>query len=111
MTHSIPAPVRFWGAVGNRLWLSLTRRGILAVMVSVVLVSFYAVLYWSYDIDSLWTERQQKQILAPLEKKIAAAEKGGLAAAQGLGEQRRFILESFAASKKKSGQLPCAAFA
>lgn len=103
MTHSIPAPVRFLGAAGDRLWLSLTRRGILAVMVSVVLVSFYAVLYWSYDIDSLWTERQQRQVLAPLEKKIAAAEKGGLAAAQGLSDQRRFILESFEASKKNPG--------
>ena len=103
MTGTIAAPARFFGAVGDRLWLSLTRRGVLAVLVSLVLISFYVVLYWSYDIDNLWVERQQKQILAPLEKKIAAAEKGGMAAAHGLTEQRRYIAESLAASKKNPG--------
>lgn len=94
---------QLFAAVGNRLWLSLTRRGVLAVLLSLVLVSFYVILYWSYDIDNLWVERQQMQILAPLEKKIAAAEKGGMAAVYGLGEQRRYILESFEASKKNPG--------
>ena len=103
MTGGMTSPARFIGAASDRLWLSLTRRGILAVMVSLLLVSFYVVLYWSYDIDSLWAARQQNQIFAPLDKKIAAAEQGGLAAAYGLKEQRRYIAESLAATKKNPG--------
>lgn len=78
----------------SRLWLSLTRRGILAVILSLVLISFYLVLYWSYDIDQLWQERQAARILRPLDKKIAAAESGNLAALSGLRDQREKILRS-----------------
>lgn len=79
-----------------RLSLSLSRRGILAFMLASVLISFYVLLYWSYDLDGLLSDYATARILAPLDKKIAAAESGGLAAAYGLRNQRQRILQNAA---------------
>jgi NAD-dependent dihydropyrimidine dehydrogenase PreA subunit len=75
------------------LWQSLTRRGVLGILLAAILISFYIVLYWSEDIDALWRASREKEILEPLERKISAAR--GLAAEQGLKDQKTYILDSY----------------
>jgi NAD-dependent dihydropyrimidine dehydrogenase PreA subunit len=75
------------------LWQSLTRRGVLGILLAAILISFYIVLYWSEDIDALWHASREKEILEPLERKISAAR--GLAAEQGLKDQKTYILDSY----------------
>ncbi|GAB4424212.1 MAG: hypothetical protein OHK0011_04660 [Turneriella sp.] len=75
------------------LWQSFTRRGLLGILLSLILISFYVLLYWSGDIDALWHAAREKEILEPLERKIAAA--AGLAAEQGLRDQKKYILASY----------------
>lgn len=81
----------------HRVWLrldqSLTRRGVLAVLLSLVLINFYVLLYWSHDLDAVILAQREKKILEVLDRKIAAAR--GLAAEQGLKDQRDFILKSY----------------
>jgi ferredoxin-type protein NapH len=103
MSTAIATYPNFLFRVNARLWASFTRRGVLAVLTSVVLVSFYVMLYWSYDIDTLISERQTSRIFAPLDKKIAAAEMGGLAAAAGLKDQKTKILQSINEPARFSG--------
>ncbi|MFZ5627583.1 MAG: 4Fe-4S binding protein [Spirochaetota bacterium] len=76
-----------------QLWESLTRKGILGILFSVILVGFYVLLYWSADIDQLWMASRERQVLEPLERKITAAQ--GLAAEQGLKDQKTYILSSY----------------
>lgn len=85
---------QYWLRIHAILWQSLTRRGVLAVLASLVLTGFYVVLYWSYDIDALYVQRQQHQILSSLDKKIAVAERSGVAALRGLQDQKKFIFDS-----------------
>jgi NAD-dependent dihydropyrimidine dehydrogenase PreA subunit len=75
------------------LWQSLTRRGILGIILTAILMSFYVLLFWSTDIDQLWVAAREKEVLAPLERKIQAAT--GLAAEQGLKDQKTYILSSY----------------
>ena len=76
-----------------RAWQSLTRRGILGISLSAALISFYVLLYWSADIDQLWVSAREKEVLEPLDRKIQAAI--GLAAEQGLKDQKAFVLMSY----------------
>lgn len=76
-----------------RLWQSLTKRGILGIFLSFVLIGFYVLLYWSGDIDQLWSASHERRVLEPLERKIVAAR--GLAAEQGLIDQKVYILASY----------------
>lgn len=82
-----------WQKIRFAVVHSFTRRGLLGILLSFVLIGFYVVLYWSYDLDALWAEHQTQKILAPLHKKIAAA--SGLAAETGLKDQLRYILASY----------------
>lgn len=79
-------------ALRMRLWQSLTRRGILAWAFSLCFISFYVMLYWSYDLDGLLVSRQRQTILAPLVKKIAVAQAGNLAARHGLEAQLAHVV-------------------
>lgn len=87
-------------ALRMRLWQSLTRRGILAWAFSLCFISFYVMLYWSYDLDGLLVSRQRQTILAPLVKKIAVAQAGNLAARHGLEGQLAHVV---AGANKKTG--------
>lgn len=75
------------------LWQGLTRRGLLGIILSCALISFYVLLYWSGEIDQLWAASHVNQVLAPLERKISAAR--GIAAEQGLKDQKSYILASY----------------
>lgn len=87
----------------GRLWASFTRRGVFGYATAFVLIGFYVVLYWSYDLDAILVTRSRAAILSPLDKKISAAEKGGLAARTGLTEQRRYVIESAEGHAKFNG--------
>lgn len=76
-----------------RLWRSLTRRGLVGILLSVVLMGFYVLLYWSAEIDQLWAASSERRVLAALDSKIAAAH--GMAAEQGLKDQKAYILASY----------------
>lgn len=76
-----------------RLKQSLTRRGILGILLSLVLISFYVLLYWSYDLDAMILAAREQKILEVLDRKIAAAK--GLAAEQGLKDQKAFVIASY----------------
>ncbi len=82
--------------IGRRLWLSLTRRGILGWLLAMVFIAFYAMLYWSYDIDALVYQKQQQNVLAPLAKKLEAARAGNLAARHGIENQIAHVFASVA---------------
>ncbi|MBL8034357.1 MAG: hypothetical protein JNJ69_11680, partial [Leptospiraceae bacterium] len=101
------SPMRqYWLRIHAILWQSLTRRGVLAVLASLVLTGFYVVLYWSYDIDALYVQRQQHQILSSLDKKIAVAERSGVAALRGLQDQKKFIFDSLSSGNYHAYLLP-----
>lgn len=76
-----------------RLKQSLTRRGILGILLSLVLISFYVLLYWSYDLDAMILAEREQKILEVLDRKIAAAK--GLAAEQGIKDQKAFVIASY----------------
>lgn len=97
---------QYWLRIHAILWQSLTRRGVLAVLASLVLTGFYVVLYWSYDIDALYVQRQQHQILSSLDKKIAVAERSGVAALRGLQDQKKFIFDSLSSGNYHAYLLP-----
>lgn len=70
------------------------RRTIFFILLPALLAGLFAVLIWSDDIDTALHKRQMARVLAPLDKKIAAAEAGQLSAATGLKGQRERILQS-----------------
>ncbi|MBX3722501.1 MAG: hypothetical protein KF713_11735 [Turneriella sp.] len=74
-----------------------------AVVAGVFVLALFAAFFWAHDIDTRLAERRRAAILAPLNKKIAAAEIAGLAAAKGLKDQREKILQSVAEPAKFPG--------
>lgn len=74
-----------------------------AVVAGVFVLALFAAFFWAHDIDTRLAERRRAAILAPLDKKIAAAEAAGLAAAKGLKDQREKILQSVAEPAKFPG--------
>ncbi len=86
--------VHFGVMLRMRLWQSLTRRGVLGWALASVFISFYVLLYWSYDLDAVVYSRQQQTVLAPLTKKLAAARDGNLAARHGLEAQLAHVQAS-----------------
>ena len=70
------------------------RGTILFVLLLALCGGIFAALQWSGDIDAALHKRQVARVLAPLDKKIAAAEAGQLSAAAGLKGQRERILQS-----------------
>lgn len=75
----------------------------LAIVAGFFLLALFAAFFWAHDIDALLAERRRAAILAPLDKKIAAAGAAGLAAAKGLKEQKEKVLQSVAEPAKFSG--------
>lgn len=67
-----------------------------ATLTLAVLAGFFTGFFWLEDIDAMLHKRQTARVLAPLDKKIAAAEISQLSAATGLKGQREKILQSVA---------------